>query len=329
MKKTAENKSKKSKLVIMSCVGFFAVGAGVGVGYLAHNLFAGGNTVVHDESNSATTGLLTVDYDTLLNSYDAVTKSGGSYENSFTAAEMADIAIGKFAKSTSYFVQSKGNAAAGSLANQAIRSTFVHSGEEYFEESLSLSSFVSLADRMYQSGDTTTRYHGSISNGNVETGTYDETAAVKYKNDAYATKFGRNVSNTCSYIINKNTVLLNGKKNTNHDANSGVPTSVTKSDAGYTIELELDNYYGVYNYVVQMQAISNLASLPDFTYCHLTLVTDSTLGLISMDSHEYYYAKTSAGVGSNIEGKLKTLFASGGEYEIPELNTPCTYREGE
>jgi hypothetical protein len=39
---------------------------------------------------------------------------------------------------------------------------------KYFEESLSLSSAVNLADRMYQEGDTVTRHEGTVEKGNVE-----------------------------------------------------------------------------------------------------------------------------------------------------------------
>jgi hypothetical protein len=310
---------KKATIITLSIVAAVGIFGGVIGGYYFHSVFGATAVTDYDAINAE---VLYDDQDALMKRYEAADPS--SYKEEFEPYEMADIACNLFVSSDSFFSQGKGVAeAAGGLANQEIRSTFIHSGESYFEESLSHSQFVDLADRMYQEGEKTLRYHGSTGES-VEVGVYDADACVTYENkEDYAEKYGRNVSDVFNYIISSKTTLMD-------TTNSGSTTGVAQNDDGtYTVDLELTPDTAVVHYATQMQAISNLKYKPSFTYVHLTFELNADLTLISMLSHEYYQATTSAGLGSKIEGTLRVEYATGGDYAIPDLNTPIEYRAGE
>lgn len=309
----------RKTIIITSIVGVFAIALGVTGGYLLHGLFNGGTIEDADAGTGAN------DYASI--SKIVAAKKGTDYTTSLSPRQMVTYTLQDFVSSSSFYAEAIGTAAAGSLATQEIRSHFVHSGDVYFEESLSHSSFVDLADRMYQKGDSTSAYHGGTNGGNVEEGVYSDKATT-YTNTDYVTKFGRKVSDVFTYIIADDYIVLNGENNIKGNKSPDGPTSAVKSETGYTVDLELDAYYSVGNYKKQMQAISSLAQLPSFQYVHLTFSLDPELKLQSLTSHEAYYAKTSAGVGSNIEGRLVTTYATDGEYTVPELNTPLPFTTG-
>ena len=102
---------------------------------------------------------------------------------------------------------------------------------------------------------------------------------------------------------------------------------MTKVEDGYKVELELDNLYGVKNYVKQMKGISNLYQYPIFEYVHLTFELDSSLEIKFMHVKEKYYAKTSAVLGSDLEATMSIKFETDGDFKIPELNDVIEYPE--
>src|SRR5574344_1579418 len=155
----------------------------------------------------------------------------------------------------------------------------------------------------------------------VEEGVYEAKNILSYTNDEYKKLMGHYVSNPIIYIICKGTMLGDDKTPL-----SGKATAVTKnSDGGYTIDLELNVDTACFNYKTQMVSISDLAARPFFDFCHLTFTLDKDLNPLSYLSYERYYAKTKAGVGSKIVANLKTEFAYGESYAIPELNIPIEY----
>jgi len=310
----------RKTIIITSIVGVSAIALGITGGYFLHSFLAGGTIENADAGTGAN------DYSSIAKIVEA--KKGSDYTASLSPRQMVTYAINSFIESPSFFAEGIGVASAGSLATQEIRSHFVHTGNQYFEESLSHSSFVDLADRMYQTGDSTVTYHGGTNNGNVEEGVFPDKSTT-YSNTDYATKYGRKVSDVCSYTIADDYVVKAGEKNLKGTTSGDEPTGSVKTDEGYTVYLELDAYYSVGNYKIQMQAISSLAQLPSFQFVHLTFNLDSELKLLKLTTHEYYYAKTSAGVGSNIDGRLVTTYATDGEYTVPELNTPLPYTTGE
>jgi len=315
--------SKKSTIISLSIVSVTAIGLGLGAGFFLHSQLAGGETTDYTKINTAK---LTDDNTSLLKTYSSVKEKGGDYLTAFSGKpyQVANIALQLFSAHEHCYAQGKGvgrAVAMGFPVDQEIRSTVIKNGSKYFEESLSLSSAVNLADRMFQEGDSVQRYIGKVKSGNVEVPESFGDKPTTYTLASYAEAMGRDLDNPCIYVISSKTTYLDDT------AKSGVATSFTKkSDGGYDLELELKEGYAVVNYVKQMQTISSLASKPSFKYVHLSFDLDKDLNLKSMTSHEYYWAAVSAALGSNVEGKLKTVYETDGDYTIPELMTPITYR---
>jgi hypothetical protein len=285
-----------------------------------HNLFNGDTT---DYSNVDATALAD-DNAALLAKYKSITNTGAGvdYVSEFKPYQAANIAFSLFLQQEHSFSQGIGLADAG-MAKQDIRSTIIRNANDYFEESLSYSSFVNLADRMYQSGESVNQYVGTCLNGDVEKGQFPDTP-TNYTLDEYRTRMGRLVSDNFIYVVSSKTTLNGEVAN-----GSGVVTSFSKSDSGYQIELELNPVKSVVNYVKQMKTISSLKDYPSFTYVHLSVVTDANLNLQSLTSKEHYYAQTGSGVGSWITASMRTVYETDQTYAIPALSQPETYREAQ
>jgi uncharacterized protein YheU (UPF0270 family) len=323
---TAENKTKTKSKVKVSKIAFIsvlcaaAIGSGIYTGYFLHNMFSGGST---DYSTVDATALAD-DNAALLTKYKSVTKTGAAVDfvSEFKPYQAANISFALFLEQEHSFSQGIGAADAGAI-NQQIRSTIVRNGADYFEESLSYSQFVNLADRMYQSGESVNQYIGTCINGDVEKGQFPDTP-TNYTLDEYRTRMGRLVSDNFIYVVSSKTTL-NGEV----ADGSGVATSFSKNDSGYQIELELNPVKSVVNYVKQMKTISSLKDYPSFTYVHLSITTDANLNLQSVTSKEHYFATTGSGLGSWITGTMRTVYQTGQTFAIPALNEPETYREAQ
>lgn len=312
--------SKKGKIISLSIIAVAAIGLGLGTGFFLHNQLAGG---VQTDYTKVNTDTLVDDNTALLKTYEATKKSGGDYLTAFQSKpyQVANIAFQLYGAHEHSFAQGKGVGKAVALGfevNQQIRSTVIRDKDQYFEESLSLSGMVNLADRMYQEGDQVVRHEGKVDSKNVEVPANLDKSTTYTLTD-YAKAMGRDLDNPCIYIVSSKTTYLDST------AKSGQATSFSKSDDGYLLELELHPVYSIVNYVKQMQTISSLYSQPSFQYVHLTLSLDSDLNLRSLKTHEYYWAATSATVGSYVEGTLTTTYQTDGSYTIPELMTPVTY----
>lgn len=314
--------SKKRTIISLSIISVTAIGLGLGAGFFLHNQIAGGTLADYNNVNATD---YVDDNTNLLNEYAKVKKAGGDYLSAYQKEpyKVANIAYGLYSKETHLFAQGIGSGTAkmfGMAIVQQIRSTVIRDNDNYFEESCSCSKVVNLADRMYQSGDSVVRNEGKVKDSNAEI-PESFTKATTYTLPEYRQAMGRLLSDPCIYLISSKTTFLD------ETATSGVKTSFSKNESGYALELELDPAHSVINYVRQMQTISSLVSPPAFTYVHLSLSLDKDLNPLAMETHEYYYAAVSTAAGSYVEGRLRTVYQSGGNYTIPELNNPVTYRE--
>ncbi len=251
--------------------------------------------------------------DVLVQKYDDL-GSVSDYTEHFSAAEASVLAYTLFQDNEFYATRGVGTANA-SIVTQNIFSTQIRAGNEFFEESNSKSMFVNVAFRMYEEDGETIQYRGKVGD-DLEDGVFSD-EGVLYENDEYAEMMGRNVHSVETYIISNKTVLTGEK-----EASWYGETSFTKTASGYAIELELDPYLSVANYVRQMKTISNLAEYPYFYYVHLSFTLDKDLHLVELTTHEKYRAKLSSIIASDTEGSLTTSFYAGREEEIPLLNAP-------
>jgi hypothetical protein len=312
--------SKKRTIIFVSCLSVTAIALGIGAGFYLHNMLNSG--VSTDYGNADANDYVENDPN-LLKDYEAVKASGGDYVAAYAKKpyKVANIAYTLYSQHEHTFAQGvgAGTAILGAInVDQQIRSTIIKNGTSYFEESLSASSVVQLADRMYQ--ETSVKaYHGKVDSSDVET-PKDFGEAVEYTQSEYKDLMGKTLDMPCIYIISGKTTYVNST------TYSGTPTSFTKKDDGtYDLQLELTRSSSVLNYVKQMQSISNLYDKPSFSYVHLSFSLDKDLNLLTMTSNEFYFARTAKNVGSNVKGYLKTIFKTDEEYGIPKLNTPVKY----
>lgn len=313
--------SKKTGAIItMSSLSAVAIILGAVLGVYLHGL-----TAPKEEHKVVVTG----GDENLLNTYGQVLEQDSDVDftslvkkNVFTYSDVANISMMLLKKHTNYMTQGKGTAKGGPVVQQ-IRDTVIRNDSTYMEESISNSSAVSLASRAFQTADGVKLYNGAPVDGNVEVGSYG-TTPTDYTLDDYFANFGRTVDTPLIYIIDDTTV------NPSTTTASGDPaTSFTKTEAGYTLELELSPTGSTTNYAVQMITLSKLSSLT-FTYVHLTFYLDAKLQLIATQSHEYYTVTLKAiPLPTGTEGHLRTEYFVDGGYAIPELQTPIAYRSGD
>lgn len=263
-------------------------------------------------------------YEKVYSKYKKAKDSGVNFTSVLTPTEMAESALCLIQKEDHVFAQGVGEANA-SIVHQEIRSTVIQNGDLFFEESLSLSNFVDLADRMYQApnGDdvSITMYPGVTANGDVTRGKYDASKVKSFNKESYITNMGRLLSTPTSYIVSEKTVIEGSKEGDMY----GVTSSKTV-EGGYVVDVELDPIMGVSAYVIQMETISDLYTKPTFDYCHLTFELDEDLNLKAITSYERYMAKVKMGASSKITGVIRVVYERGGDYKIPELDEPCSYR---
>jgi hypothetical protein len=317
---TQKKSSKLGKVVAISLVSLSAIGLGLGAGLYLHSQLKGAAEVQYETDADKYADAITSDQ--YLSNYKAAKLSGVVAYYQAKPYEAANTAFALYSQHEKAMAQGVGTGTAkvmGISVVQEIRSTVIRHQDHYFEESLSYSSQVNLADRMYQSKDVT-RYQGKVVDGQVEKpASFDE--GTSYSLDGYKEAMGRYVSTPCIYTISSKTTLMNDT------TKSGEFTSFSENSDGYLLELELNPYRSVLHYVIQMQTISSLASKPTFTYVHLSFQLNKNFELISMSSHEYYYAAVNANVGSFVEGRMTTKYSTDGDYSYPaekEL-TPLTY----
>ncbi len=314
----------KRKAIIFWSVGIVAsLGVGVGVGYILSSVFNSGTVGNYDNINVSK---YAVDYDALVTKYQSLPEDT-DYSKNFTPAEMANLSLSLLHRQNQWEIQGYGKTTFhvfGVSGDQIIRSTFIRDGQSYFEESLSKSNMVQAAWRMYEDYDkgdqsTVSRYSGTIT-GEATDASFASATPTQYSRQDYYQHAGRYLDGIpCIYIISDKCLSPESQKTT-----SGIATGVQKTDDGYVVELELNPQITVKNYVLQMQATTDLAGPPTFQFVHLTFHLDSKLQLISMRNYESYYAKTAAGAGSNLIGDV-TSYVISAPSSIPELNTPTSY----
>lgn len=261
--------------------------------------------------------------------YKKAAGTGTDFIHTLTPTEMAESAFCLIQKEQHVYGQGIGLATAAAGVNQHIRSTTIQKGDLFFEESISRSNFVDIADRMYQvpNGEDcfVTMHTGKTKGGNVNEGEYAETG-TQYTGEEYIAHMGRLLSTPTSYIVSEKTVITGNQKTENM---YGVTSAKKNGDGTYLVDIELDPILGVSAYVVQMQTISSLLSKPSFSYCHLTFELDKDLNLLAVTSYESYVAavwQMGLKVQSAVTGKMRVTYERGGDWDIPELSTPCSYR---
>lgn len=257
---------KPSKRTVVTCVGLvLAISVGVATGFLlAFELspkgidYSGLNEDGYADNNKK-----------LYEDYLANPKNPLDYSPS----DLANISIYKY--SLNKYTESSVTSAAKSMGvTQTTYGRSIKSDNEFFNESISESTFVKVAKRFYQEGDKVDIYNGQIENdSNGVSGEYE--TKEEFTVEQYEDTWGRNLSQPVIYIISSKTTLDT--------------STITENENGYTISLDLDPLTSVIHYSKQMIQMSSLDNAPEFTKVHVEFNVDKDLNLLEMNVSEAYY----------------------------------------
>ena len=193
--------------------------------------------------------------------------------------DLANISIYKYSLNKYTMSEVSSTAVAktfGITVNQYTYGKSIKNDNQSFNESLSESSFVNVAKRFYQSGDEVDVYSGKTTvDDNGKFGNYGNDKVV-YTLENYEKDWGKNLTKPVIYIISSKTALET--------------STISKTDSGYTISLDLDPISSVINYVKQMVQMSNLNETPRFEQVHVQFDIDNELNLLEMNVSEKYKA---------------------------------------
>ena len=245
-----------------------SIGLGIGAGFLLHGIFKKPIEVVITDREH-----YLADMDVIMSHYESVRSSSKDYTE-LEPYEAVNVAYRLFENTSK--TRSVGVGKVNSLGmKQDIFTTTVHIDNRYMEESIS-KGIINIYDRMYEEGDTTTRYWGNKSD-------YTQDSPSTLSNEAYEQLMGRRVSRSLIYIVSSKTM-------SNNDLSGLGLSKIAKNDKGYKVDVELNPITGVIDYQKQMQNISELAAAPSFEYCHLSIQTDNELNLLYSQADERYHA---------------------------------------
>ena len=227
-------------------------------------------------------------------------------KKNFTPAEKVCIGLEKYKRQENSYCVSIG--LADTIVKQTIRNAQIKNGSSYFEEQISRSSMVSMANRVTQKGEEVKMYKGKATGD--EKGDYPKEYTL-YKPEDYKTTYGKTPDEMFIYIISNKTVNLN-------------KCNESEKKGKIKIILDLDKDIATYYYKIQMKGMSNLAGLPVFEYVKLTYTFDSKMTLLHMKVDEKYKASM-AGVTATIINDIDNYYFGGKKIKIPGLNESLNY----
>lgn len=225
----------------------------------------------------------------------------------FTAPELVAIGLEKYKNCENSY--SIGIGIAATVVEQTIRNYQIKNGDQYFEESISKSSMVGVANRAIQNGKD-----GEISlflgkaNG-AESASYPEEGTVYNKED-YKKYLGKTLDEMFVYLISNNSVLKDG-------------TEIKKTSNEVEVTLNLNPDIATYYYKIQMKNISNLDKLPVFSYLKHTYIFDKNMMLKHAHIDEDYSA--SMGITVNIRNNIDYYYYANEYVKIPNYNENLDY----
>ena len=292
-----KKKIKASTIVITSIVSTTAIAGGLAVGILLGKLLS---PKVAPDFGAIDTGLED-DYDALMTRF-ASDKNTDNYK----PYEIANISWLNFAQLTHTHSVTLGTVEA-SVVKQKVYGHDVRNGDSFFSESLSYSSMKKCGTRFYQEGEGVKAYTPTDIKENG-TATWKEDTLVSETLKGHEEKWGKTLDRPIIYIISSQTVTSE---------------SLTKTDTGYVVEMDLDPKKSVSRYVRQMVNISNLDRAPEFSSVHLTFTLSNDFVIQELGVKESYVVYV---VGKNAStGTLTQKFYTNSSETIPDLNTNYAY----
>ena len=300
--KEKKHLSKGKKAIIQySIIAACAIAIGVTAGVTAKKRFG----PVEVDYSGFDSNLWQADAKALLRAFEE------NPDQEFTAAELVNIGLEKYRQCENSY--SIGVGQATTIVNQSVRNFQIRNGDKYYEEQISKSNMVSIANRAITHDDEMLVYKGKAK----------ETEVPEYKNEPstlslpeFKSQWGKTLDEIFIYIISNDTV----------DSNL---STVTKKDGKVYISLELDPDIASYNYKLQMMSLSDLSQLPTFEHLRQTYVFDEDMTILHSTIDEKYVA-TMSGINATVQNNLDYYYHSNEYIKIPEINEILDYSvEGE
>ena len=301
MQKERMEKVDKKKISEWLQYGIIAVACmsiGAGSGYVIKKKW-GGEEITYSGFDPEA---FKADGPTLLKEYQRNPKKN------FTPAERVCIGLEKYKNYENSYSVSIG--LADTIVKQTIRNAQIKVGNTYFEEQISRSSMVSMANRVTQKGEEVKMYKGKATGD--EKGDYPSEYTL-FKPKDYKSIYGKSPDEMFIYIISNKTVNLDKCK-------------TSEKSGKIKVFLDLDPDIATYYYKIQMKGMSNLSGLPVFEYVKLTYTFDSSMTLLHMKVNEKYKASMS-GVTATIVNNIDNYYHAGKKISIPGLKQSLDYNK--
>lgn len=243
-----------------------------------------------------------------LNASQLVEEYEKNPDKEFTPAELVNIGLEKYRRCTNSY--SYGVGTASTIVNQTIRNAQIKNGDQYFEETISRSSMVAIANRVTQTGigNGVTLNKGKANNS--ESGTYKDEATT-FTSEQYKEDWGKTLDEMFIYIISNESVIADN-------------CAITRTDDLIQVYLELDVDISTYYYKYQMKSISNLSALPTFDSLKHTYTFSTDMTLLHSKVDEKYKAAM-AGVSASIHNVIDYYYHANEFLEIPSLDETIDY----
>ena len=289
------SKGKKA-LIQYSIIAACAIGIGVGGGIIAKKKLG----PVEIDYSGFDSSSFQADAKALLKDYEE------NPNQDFTPAELVNIGLEKYRQCENSY--SIGVGQATTIVNQSVRNFQIRNGDKYYEEQISKSNMVSIANRVIADADSATVYRGKAKD--TEVPDYPNEPSELNLND-FKNLWGKTLDEIFIYIISNDTVDTDN-------------STVTKKDGKIYVSLDLDPDIAYYNYKLQMKILSDLISLPTFEYLRQTYVFDSDMTILHSTIDEKYVA-TMSGINATVNNYLDYYYHSNEFLKIPEINEILDY----
>lgn len=243
--------------------------------------------------------------------YNRYLKIDDNDYSTFSPSEMVNIATYKY-QNEKYTYSDIVSTATSMGITQYIYGTTIKNDSDYFNESITESSFVKTAKRFYQNEDVVDIYNGKINHADGKIfATYD--LEETFNIDSFVDKWGKDLRKPLIYTISSKTCLNTSSYTIDQNGN-------------YLVSLDLDPIKSVSRYVKQMVEMSGLSSMPEFESIHLDFTLSNELDLLKMEVSENYYVWV---VGKNYtKGSLTETFHILDDFkEIPDFESEIYYEE--
>ena len=203
-------------------------------------------------------------------------KSQETIDNIFIALNVLNEASSYESTSSGKIIAKKGSL---KLATQNIENRRIITHDATFNESISVSTFVKVAEQLYITDNTILKRDANkVSSSNV---TWKNTVS-KMNQEKYLNQYGYSAKDPTRYIINKETIISDIEI-----VNNGIGRK-------FTYKFNLDPSIATHNYKTSVKTLSGSSSLPKFKSVEMIMTFDYKWRMTNITVNEEYEITLSA-----------------------------------